>query len=95
MTSGLTRSAEEKYPEVDSFVMVNVKQVGPPGHATATSPKPSSSSSTVADGWFHRSPTWEHTSSFSNTTTCLFTRPMRRASPRRLTTLQRWHDLAL
>lgn len=24
----LTRCAEEKYPEVDSFVMVNVKQVG-------------------------------------------------------------------
>lgn len=25
---GLTSVSEEKYPEVDSFVMVNVKQVG-------------------------------------------------------------------
>ncbi len=24
------RFYEEKYPEIDSFVMVNVKQVGPP-----------------------------------------------------------------
>lgn len=51
MEGRLTFCAEEKYPEVDSFVMVNVKQVGPPSHATAFSPSslPSPSSPTTAD----------------------------------------------
>lgn len=51
MEGRLIFRAEEKYPEVDSFVMVNVKQVGPPCHATASSPSPPSPSPTkTADG---------------------------------------------
>lgn len=56
----LTLCAEEKYPEVDSFVMVNVKQVGTPSssYAIALSPWLTVKFETS------RLPIWEHMSSF-------------------------------
>ena len=62
------RFYEEKYPEIDSFVMVNVKQVGPPLR-TADGRRMllfAASVLTVA-----RLPTWELMSSSSSTTTSM------------------------
>jgi hypothetical protein len=57
--SGLTRhDAEEKYPEVDSFVMVNVKQVRQQRTPSAILPAPWQGNTDLGTD---RSPIWVHT----------------------------------
>jgi hypothetical protein len=69
----LTCHVEEKYPEVDSFVMVNVKQVGTPNGSRQRDCVAERLSLTMP--FSPRSPIWVHTSSSWNTTTCLFRLP--------------------
>lgn len=64
------RFYEEKYPEIDSFVMVNVKQVGNASQDAGWALAPTRGI-IGSDRVLYRSPRWVLTSSFSSTTTLM------------------------